>query len=298
MDSLKHSNSALQSKHSQCQRDLQSCEQKCSSLGKLLGNKDKEHRDAIQGLLSKAADAEHNLEKSTLTERDLRSQLALHKEKIASLEIIAKDNESHNKDQQTQMQHQIASAREKNNALASRIPQLEDDAATIKEACAKEIQKAQQEAEHLVREATLKADALVAIVENEKLKSKRSEEELKKQTTLDQAAFRELAAEKENAAKKLGKVVAEEREVSRCLLGKVQEQSAIIQTLTEDKLLLNQHATKHSEKIYMLELVVERGEAKLRSMANQLARSLQEQERRISVEAELKKELRLAKTGL
>ena len=74
-------------------------------------------------------------------------------------------------------------------------------------------------------------------------------------------------------------------------MAKVQELNHSIQTLITEKHLSKQQSIKHIDHINILESIVASGEIKLSNLGKQLSKSLEEQERRIRKERELKMEL-------
>lgn len=79
--------------------------------------------------------------------------------------------------------------------------------------------------------------------------------------------------------------------LSQRLMAKVQEMNQVLQSLTmerhESKLQMRGYIDKNNE----LERILASGEVKLRNLGRQLSKSVEEQQHRIRVEAELKMEL-------
>jgi hypothetical protein len=75
-------------------------------------------------------------------------------------------------------------------------------------------------------------------------------------------------------------------------MSKVQEQNQAVQSLTLDKHHLKMQVKEYAAKNHDLEHMLEGGEVKLRYLARQLTKSVEEQERLIRVEGELRMKLR------
>ena len=83
----------------------------------------------------------------------------------------------------------------------------------MKESCAKDKQKMQEETEHKVREAQLECETLRASTKSEKMRRQEAEDLLAKQTLLHQSTLDTLTAEKSEITTKANNIVLNEREV-------------------------------------------------------------------------------------
>jgi len=292
IDNLRRTNSSLESDCLQYAREVQSLQQRCNALEKLLSSKHEEHKVAVATLTTKATECEQNSESSKLREKDLRSEINSLKEKVTTLQDETKDKQGRHAKIVDGLQSQLTSLQEKNNTLSTRIPSLEEEVAkTPRQACARETLKAQQLSEQTVREVSIECEALRVANENKRLKAQSTQELLEKQSSIHQATLDQLSLEKKNLALKMERAVANEREAGKCLMNKVQELNSGMHKLTAEKLQLSQHANKRVDQIYTLEKIIANGEMKLSQFGKQLARSMQDQERRIMKETDLKREL-------
>ena len=81
-------------------------------------------------------------------------------------------------------------------------------------------------------------------------------------------------------------------------MAKVQAQSDQIKDLTNEKYSLVAACNKSINQVYTLEKIIATGEASMSNLSKQLARSLQDQEACCMKEADLKKELHMARMEL
>ena len=72
IDNLIRVNSSVESENAQSKRDLQSCQQRCSSLEKLLGSLGNDHKNTVDKLLQKVTETETQVEASHFVERALQ----------------------------------------------------------------------------------------------------------------------------------------------------------------------------------------------------------------------------------
>ena len=75
IDDLRRSNSSLDNDIGKCKRDLQSSQQRCTALEKLLSGRETAHRDALHKLLHSATEAETRLEDAGLNAKELKSKI-------------------------------------------------------------------------------------------------------------------------------------------------------------------------------------------------------------------------------
>ncbi|KAL9186531.1 hypothetical protein ACHAXT_005769 [Thalassiosira profunda] len=298
VDNLRRLNATLESGSAQCKRDLQSAEQRCSALESLLAGKEREHRDALKELLNRATDAEARVDVGLACNQELKTNVSSQSKLLASIELEKKETDAKHSNVLDELQRKLLAAQEGLRALSTRMPQLEEEAQKVKESCAKDKQKMQEETEHKVREAELECETLRASTKSEKMKRQEAEDLLEKKTRLHQSTLDQLTAEKEDLAAKCSTLVSSEREVGKRLMAKLQELTSRVQTLTAQKQQISHQANTYADKIYELEKVISIGESKLSSFGRQLAASMEAQELRISREVALKRELHSVKIEL
>lgn len=291
IDDLRRSNSSLDNDIGKCKRDLQSSQQRCTALEKLLSGRETAHRDALHKLLHSATEAETRLEDAGLNAKELKSKITTTEGKLAALHMETKEKEARHDKVAKGLQRELHSMQEQNQTLSSRIPYLEDTTSQAQIICTKEKQKMQQVTEHKVRDASIECEALRVANENEKLKVRETGDLLEKQDLLNQATLEQLTREKKELTARMEKALSDERDVGKCLMIKVQELNTKSQKLTAENLRWNQRSNKHMDQIFTLENIIACGEVKLSQFGKQLARSVHDQTKRIAKEVELKKEL-------
>ena len=190
---------------------------------------------------------------------------------------------------------QLSSMQGTNQTLSARISFLEDEAEKAIKIHMKEIQAIQQSTEQKVKEVSTECEALRVVTKNEVIKTKHRDDLLEKQSVLHESALNQISTAKKELAAKMEKEINDEREVGRCLMSKVQELHEKIQILTEEKYRCTQESNLRYSQIYQLEKIIANGEVRLSQFGKQLSLSMQDQERRILNEAELKKELNKAR---
>lgn len=290
-DNLRRVNSSLESDSIQCKRDLLSCQQRCSSMEKSLGSTVSEHSNTVSRLLLKITAAETEQESSHGLTAELRSKVSLLEDQLASLQIKAKDKDREHEKIVSALLTQLASAEETKVTQSSRITLLEEEKGKLIKAHTKEQQEMQQAVEHRVREISIELESLRLTNKNEMLKSKSKDELLAKQSLLHESTLTQMAVERKECITKMEKELADEREMRRCLMSKFQELLEKIQTLTSEKYQFVQQNNNHLVEIEELERIIADGEIRLAQFGKQLSLSLQDQERRVLKESELKKEL-------
>lgn len=298
VDSLRRTNSSLENDSAQLKREFQSTQQRCSSLTKLLASNEKEHRANLDEMISRASEAESLLENSQIRQKELKSEVSLLTENLATLQAETKDKDDcYNKDVE-RMQKELLAMKEQNQVLSTEISQLQVEVQQTQQDCSKDMQKLEQTAEHKVKDVTIECEALRAAKEaSEKLAEER-DDLMEKQSLLHQSTLDQLTAEKKELATKMETAITEEREVAASLIAKVGQLKEELVSSVAEKLRMKQQGLARDDKIYTLENIVASGEVKLTSFAKQLARSMDEQERRIMKEVELKKELNTARSEL
>ena len=298
IDNLRRANSSLESESVQCKRDLLSCQQRCSSMEKSLGSTVSEHNNAVSKLLLNVTAAETELESSHTMTSELRSKVSSLEEQIASLQIKAKDKDRECEKVVSNLQAQLASTLEMNEKQSSRIAFLEEEKGRLLKVHAKEQQEMHQTVEHRVRELNIECESLRVSMKNEMIKAQSKDELLAKQSSLHESTLTQMAVERKECITKMEKELADEREVQRCLMSKIQELLGTIETLSGEKHHLVQQNNKQLIEIEELETIINNGEIRLAQFGKQLSLSLQDQERRVLKESELKKELeRLKRTN-
>ena len=293
IDNLRRANSSLESDSMHCKRDLLSCQQRCSSIEKSLASTVSEHNNTVSKLLLKITAAETELESSHTMTSELRSKVSSMEEQI--IQIKAKDKGREHEKVVSTLETQLASTRDLNDKQLSRIALLEEEKAKLLKVHTKEQQEMQQTVEHRVREKNIELESLRVSMKNEILKARSKDELLAKQSVLHESTLAQMAKERTECITKMEKELADEREVQRCLMSKVQEVLGTIQTLTSEKYQIVQQNNKHLVEIEELEKIIENGEIRLAQFRKQLSLSLQDQECLVLKESELKKELAMLK---
>jgi hypothetical protein len=294
IEHLLRDHSTLEIDSTQCQRDLQSYQHRCASLEKLIERAGNESRDTIDKLLLKVNEVETKLELCKSIEKESKTKTAMLEEQLVSIQGASNDKENSLKNTIDGLHAQLEDVRAKNQTLLARIQSLEDDVKNMQRDCAKENHKVQQAADQTVNEMKITCEALSIAIKNEKIKSQHAEHLLQETQSLHEARVVEITTEKKELCTRLEKVLLDEREVGKSLMNKVQELNMSVQHLTSEKYQSNHQANRHIDQIYNLEKVIANGEVKLSQFAKQLTRSMQEQERQIQKEVELKKELNTA----
>ena len=295
IDNLRRANTAVESERAQCKRDLQSCQQRCSSLENVLGSLGNDHTNTVNKLMHKIADAETQLELVLMSEKELRDQVAALKEQVALLRVKSKETEASQSEVIESLRAQLTSMQGMNQKLNARISSLEDEAEKELQIHMKEKQAIQQTTEQKVREVSTECEALRVVTKNEMIKTKHRDDLLEKQSVLHESALNQISAAKKELTAKMEKEINDEREVGQCLMSKVQELHEKIQMLTAETYQCDQESNKLHSQIDHLEKIIANGEVRLSQFGKQLSLSMQDQQRRILNEAELKKELTKAR---
>ena len=295
IDNLRRANTAVESERAQCKRDLQSCQQRCSSLENVLGSLGNDHTNTVNKLMHKIADAETQLELVLMSEKELRDQVAALKEQVALLRVKSKETEASQSEVIESLRAQLISMQGMNQKLYARISSLEDEAEKELQIHMKEKQAIQQTTEQKVREVSTECEALRVVTKNEMIKTKHRDGLLEKQSVLHESALNQISAAKKELTAKMEKEINDEREVGQCLMSKVQELHEKIQMLTAETYQCDQESNKLHSQIDHLEKIIANGEVRLSQFGKQLSLSMQDQQRRILNEAELKKELTKAR---
>ena len=294
IEQLLREHSTLEIESTQCQRDLQSYQHRCSSLEKLIECAGSESRDTIDKLFLKVNEVETKLEECKSIEKESKSKTALLEDQIVSIQGASNDKENALNNTIDGLRAQLEDVHAKNHSLLTRILSLEDEVKNVQRDCAKESHKVKQAADQTVNEMKITCEALSVAIKNEKIKSQHAEHLLKETQSLNEALVDQITTEKKKLCTRLENVISEEREVGKSLMNKVQELNMTVQHLTSEKYQWNHQANRHIDQIYNLEKVIANGEVKLSQFAKQLTRSMQEQERQLQKEVELKKELNIA----
>ncbi|KAL7531451.1 hypothetical protein ACHAWF_003774 [Thalassiosira exigua] len=297
VENLRRSNATLESDGAQIKRNLQSSQQRCSALEKLLTNKEKEHMKSIDDMLHRLTNAETALEASRLVEKGLKSDIVTQIGKISTLQLEMKNKDDRHVSTIGILQAELLSAREQNQSFSFRIANLEEEMEKTNLSCSAEIKRMEEATKHRIKEVGIECETLRMANQSSKLKLQDNDELLCKNIVLHESAFGELSREKEELTIKMERVVSEEREVGKRLMAKVQELSTNVQALTAEKLQQNHLLCKKSEQIHTLEKIIASGELKLSRFGKQLARSMEDQEQRIRNEVELKRQLDRLKRG-
>lgn len=291
LDNLRRSNTLLENDNAQCKRDLQSAMHRFSALEKLLTVNDNEHKQALEDVLRRATKAETRLEASQVAEKELKSKVLAMEKNLNVQQEKAKADDLRKEKVVEGLQNKVSSLIEQNKSSSTRIPQLEEEAHKARHQLEKQKQKLAQSTEQTVREANMKCESHRVAKENETIKLREKDDLLKKQATVNQAMLDQLLLEKNEVTTKMEKLLIDERDVARSLMAKVQQLNTKIQTLSAEKLHMQHTATKQSEQICHLENIIANGEVKLSQFGKQLSRSMEDQERRIMKEVELKREM-------
>lgn len=284
VDTLKRSNSSLDNDSLQLRRDLQSCQQRCSGLEKLLSSRENEHVHKLNNLLQSKTEAETQLETSLTREKELKATVTSLEDKLAALNSESKEKTTRQNDTIDGLHKQLATLKEKNQVITTQIPQLQDEVEKTRQACEKETQKTKQEAEHKVKEIEVECEALRIHCESLRVAVRENKDRLAKQSSLFESSIDQLTTEKKDLTINMGNVIQDERQISKSLMTKVQELNSKIQNLTSERHQLLAVCNKNSNQISEYE-------ASMSSLTKQLSRSMKDQEMRITREAELKKEL-------
>lgn len=291
IDNLRRANTSHESECAQYRRDLQSSQQRCSKLEKLLKTREEEHRDNANTLLNRASDAETQLDMCVKKEKSLKSTVSSLEEKLATLQTDTERNEAQQSKVVEGLQREVTSRKDSNMELSTQVLQLQDEIATTKEVCNNQTLKMKQQSEHKVKQIEVECEALRVRNQKDNITIKELEVSIKKQSELHQATVSQLVSDSKEKAIQLGNVIEDEREVSKCLMIKVQETNATIQALTQEKHQLTTTCNKNINKLYEYERIIQAGELKLAHFGKQLSISLKEQETRITKEVELKQQL-------
>ena len=291
IDNLRRANTSLESDSAQYRRDQLSSQQRCSKLERLLEHREEEHRDNVNTLLNRANDAEIQLDMCVKKEKNLKSTVSSLEEKLTALQTDKEDEARHSTKVVEGLQREVTSLNDSNIELSTQVSQLQDEIATTKEVCAKQIEKMNQMTEHKVKQIKVECEALRVRNQKDNITIKELEVSIEKQAELHQATVSQLVSGSKEKAIQLGNTIADEREVSKCLMIKVQETNATTQALTQEKHHLTNACNNNINKIYEYERIIQAGELKLAHFGKQLNCSLKEQEARISNEVELKKQL-------
>ena len=291
IDNLRRTNTSLESDSTQRRRDLLSSQQRCSKLEKLFETREEECRDKTKTLLNRANDAEAQLDVFVKKEKNLKSTVSSLEEKLAVLQTDKEDEARHSTKVVEGLQREVTSLKDSNMELTTQVSQLHDEIATTKEVCVKQTQKIQQQTDHKVKQVEVECEALRVRNQKDNMAIKELEVSIEKQSELHQATVSQLVSDSKEKAIQLGNTIADEREVSKCLMIKVQETNATIQALTQENHQLTANCNKNINKLYEYERIIQAGELKLAHFGKQLSRSLHEQEARISLEATLKNQL-------
>lgn len=295
IDNLLREHSSLEFENAQCQRDLQSCQHRCTTLEKLTERAGSESRDTIDKLLLKVNEVEMKLETCKSIEKESKSKVSILEDQLASLHVASNDKENALTDTIGGLRAQLDTMNAKNETLLTRIQCLEEEVQNMQRECTKEKHKLQQVADQKVSEVNITCEALKVANKNEKIKAQHAEDLLRETTSLHESLVDQMTNEKKDLSTKLEKVILDEREVGKSLMNKVQELNSRVQHLTSENYQLNHQANQHMDQIYNLEKVIANGELTLSQFAKQLTRSMQEQERQLRKEMELKKELNSAR---
>jgi chromosome segregation ATPase len=295
IDILSREHFSLEFENTQCQRDLQSYQHRCTTLEKLIDRSGSESRDSIDKLLLKVNDVEAKLEASKSTDKESKSKVSILEDQLASLHVASNDKVNALKDTIKELRSQLDDMNEKNQTQLTRIKCLEEEVDAMQHDCTIEKQKMQQVVDQTVSEVNIICEALKVANKNEKIKAQHAEDLLRETTSLHESLLDQITTEKKELSTKLEKVILDEREVGKSLMNKVQELNSRVQHLTSEKYQLNHQANQHMDQIYNLEKVIANGELKVSQFAKQLTRSMQEQELQLRKEMELKKELNTAR---
>lgn len=296
---LRQENSSLTRNSAQISRELQSCQQRCSVLEKQLAGVGSEHRNALENILNRATDAEGKLAISQMVETELKKNLSKLEDNLASVQLGMKNKDVEHNNLYDRLKRDLRSMKEENQAMRSKqIPYLEEEVRKVQQRCVKEKQNIQEETERKMRDVQVGCDALRAAMENEKLKSQELEDLLEKEKSSHRSTLDQIVAGKNDIVTQMEQECRREREVGQRLMKKVHDLNGKVQALTTVKLQLNSSLHKHVDQVYSLEKIIASGEVKLSQFGKQLARSMDDQERRIMNEHELKKELNRVRAEL
>ena len=287
VDDLRRANAALESDSARCKRDLQSCRATAVAREKLLADGDISHRSALEEALSRATEAEAQLEASRTPEKELASKVSA----LVATQTETNDAKARHAKVMAGLQTELLSSQEENQALSTRITDLREEGDRAQEACRKEKEAAHQRAQHAVREAHIEREALRTAIKSAQLRARERDTLFEKQAMVLDETRRRMMSEKEDLINKHMDAVTAEREVAASLIAKVQELASQVHALTEEKHNFQRQAKEQDARIDTLEGIIEHGEARLSRFGQQLARSHEEQERRIMREVELTKEL-------
>lgn len=295
IDNLRRVNTSVESERAQCKRDLQSCQQRCSTLENVLGSLGNDHTNTVEKFMHTITDTETKLEASHSTEKESRDRVFALEEQVASLRGKSKETEASHSKNIEGLRVQLISMQGMNQKLSARISFLEDEAEKALQIHMKEKQAIQQATEQKVREVSTECEALRVVTKNEITKTKHRDDLLEKQSVLHESALNQISAAKKVLTAKMEKEINDEREVGQCLMSKVQELHEKIQMLTAETYRCKQENNKSHSQIDHLEKIIANGEVRLSQLGTQLSLSMQDQQRRIVNEAELKKELNKAR---
>lgn len=295
IDNLMRVHASLEIENAQCQRDLQSYQHRCSAHEKHIERSGNESRETIDKLLLKVNEVEMKLEAYKSIEKELKAKVSMLEEQLASSHVLSNDKENTLKGVTDGLRAQFEASHAENQTLLHRTLRLEEEMEKIQLDCTKEKHRMQQVSEQKENELSIVCEALKVAIKNEKIKSQQAEDTLKQMQSLHENLIDQITTEKKELSMKLEKVILVEREIGTSLMNKVQELNSKVQRLTSEKYQLNHQAKQHVDQIYNLEKVIANGELKLSQFAKQLTRSMQEQERQIAKEVDLKKELNTAR---
>jgi chromosome segregation ATPase len=254
-----------------------------------------DHRNSTTKLLLKVAELETQRESFDSKERETVLHVSALEEQLASLHLKLKENETNHCKVAEGLQNRLLSMQGTNQALSSRVSHLEDESEKALETHAKEEQAIQQATEQRVREMHVEIEALRVANKNEMIKVKQKDDLLERQSLLHASALDLFIAEKKDAYANMEKDFAEAREVESSLMSKVEELHGKIYVLTAEKHQSIQQNNTLLTRIETLEGIIANGEVRLAQFGKQLTLSMQDQQRRILNEAELKKELSRAR---
>eukprot|EP00804_Cyclotella_cryptica_P008454 CCRYP_003960-RA/>CCRYP_003960-RA protein AED:0.09 eAED:0.02 QI:0/0/0/1/1/1/4/0/674 len=285
---LQRAKAILENEHSRCLREKQSSDQRYYACEQQCNNKENEHKRQIQLLMDRANDAEVKLDTSLSAQQDLKREVASLEAKILEMHCAIKEmNGKHDKTTE-QLKTELLNATKENEYMSIQIPTLRNQIETARLECRKEIEKIKSETERKLKEAEVECEALRVSKSNDQLKAKESRTAFEKAVVLHQTVIEQMKSEAKTVRIDLEKVISDERSASERLMAKIQELNQAVQSLTWEKHQSKSQIKGLIEKNNDLERIVASGDVKLRNLGLQLSKSVEEQERCIKAEAELK----------
>lgn len=298
LSNLNQVNSSLEGDLAACQRDLQSAEQDCACLRKLIASSQNKHEERYKELADAKSQVDRRLESSHSSERAMKDEIARLKDECDSVMISKVAAEAKHKSQAESAQKELIAHRELVKTLKEQAATYKSDANLSNLLHEKETERVKDESDRHVRDVMVQNEALVLSAKAAKIALSKSDSMREKEKALHEATVDKLLAEKRERVAHLNQSIQSERETSQKLMQKTQEVSTAVNQLKSLTLQQRHEICQHKNSICILERTIANGEAKLGLLGKSLSVSITEQESLLLKEEGYRRQIQALKQEL